>query len=225
MKIKSLVLLIFILPSLACSLTTMATPAPSEVETAVSTPFPLTPLPTATRNAGTPTPNPFAAPPYDSCHAQRRSSLDFTLFPADNCANDRCVDAGLEADAYAAWKAEMMAVYAFTEATFAERIQLADVSARESGDRVTVSIDYVVVNAWARTYQTDYMGFKEEPDGAMMAAAAKAAVFEETQINLPKVASIETVAETFAACSPDLEINWCYLDYPNFGGRLYATAF
>lgn len=219
MKTRWLILLPFILTSLACSLTAPATPTPP------ATPFPITPLPTATRNSGTPTPNPFVAPPYDACHEQRRSPLDFTLFPADHCPDEQCVDAGLEAEAYAAWKTEMMQIYALTEDTFAERIQLADVNARESGNEVTVTINYVVVNAWARTYQTDYMVLKEEPDAAMMAEAARMAIFADTQINLPQVASIETIVTTFAACDPALEINWCYLDYPNFGGRLYATAF
>jgi len=219
MKIKLPILLVFILTTLACSLTAKVTP------TAVSTPFPLTPLPTATRNAGTPTPNPLAAPPYDVCHNQRQASLNFTLFPADNCADEKCVDAGLEAEAYAAWKAEMMDVFALTEESYAARIQLADVTARESGDSVTVAIKYVVVNEWARTYQTSYMGFKEEPDKAMMAEIAKMAVFEDIQINLPHIVPIETVTAAFATCDPALEINWCYLDYPNFGGRLYATAF
>jgi hypothetical protein len=222
MRTAAVWLLGFVFFSLACSLTTPQTPA---TPTAVITPFPITPLPTATRNAGTPTPNPFASSPYDGCHDQRSYPPDFTLFPGETCADDQCVDAGLEADAYAAWKAEMMQVHQLTESSFAERIQLADVNANQSGNRVTVSIHFVVVNEWARTHQTDYMSFKKEPDAAMMAEEARMTVFEETQINLPQVATIETIEATFAACDPALAINWCTLDYPNFGGRLHVTAF
>ena len=217
---RTLLLTLFILlASLACSLVTPETPTP------VKTPFPLTPFPTATRSGGTPTPNPLVAPPYTACHSQRRSPMDFTLFPAGGCPNESCVDAGLERDVYAAWKAEMMSTFHLDASSFAERIQLANVSATQRSDGVTITINYVVVNEWARTYQTDYIGIKEEPDEASLAEAAKVPIFDDTQINLPQIISPEEVVDNFASCSPELEIEWCYLDYPNFGGRLYARAF
>lgn len=193
--------------------------------TAVTTPFPLTPLPTATRSSGTPTPNPLVAAPYDACHAQRRSPKDFTLFPAGTCDEGECIDAGFEAAAYAAWQAEMMQTHQLTTETFDEHIQIANVHTTSSGNRVMVIIDYVVVNEWARTYQSDILSFSEEPNTTQLAKEAEQTVFETTQINLPQVSSVETIAATFASCAPNLEINWCYLDYPNFGGRLYVTAF
>lgn len=197
---------------------TVASPMPT-----AGTPFPI--FPTATRRSGTPTPNPLVQPPYQACHAQRRSPFDFTLFPADHCADEMCVDTGMETAVYTAWKAEMMQAHQLDEAGFNEHIQLANVSIMTSGERVMVVIDYVVINDWARTYQSDIVSLTAEPDAAMLAEAAHQAVFAETQITLPQTASTETIAASFAACDPALEINWCYLDYPNFGGRLYATAF
>jgi len=211
--------LLLILSTLACSLF-----APSE--TSVTMPFfPVTPLSAPTRHSGTPTPNPFVIAPYNACHSQRHSPLDFNLFPAAACPNENCVAAGLEADAYAAWKTEMMHTFDLDEFSFAEHIEIADVSATQRSDGVVITINFVVVNQWARTYQTHYISLKAEPDSDALTAAVRVPIFADTQIDLPKVASVETIAAAFDACNPELEINWCYLDYPNFGGRLYVTAF
>ncbi len=218
MRRTRLLTLFILFVSLACSLVTPETPIP------VKTPFPLTPFPRATRSAGTPTPNSSVVPPYTACHNQRRSPIDFTLFPAGGCPNERCVDAGLERNVYAAWKAEMMQRHELSESSFAEHIQLANLSVRQSGNEIVFRLDYVVINDWARTYQTDYINFKAEPDADAIAKAVQMAIFD-TQISLPQVVSIETVETRFASCDPELEIDWCYLDYPNFGGRLYVTAF
>jgi len=210
--------LVLIASALACAQSApMVTPD--------SPPFPRTPIPVEDRPDGTPTANPFVEPPYDACHDQRNFPPGFTLFADGLCENEQCVGLGLESEVYAAWRAEMMRVFELDETGFAERIQLVDVSMMQSGSRVMVVIDYVVVNGWARTYQTDIVGFTEEPDEAMIVEKARQVIFEDTQISLPQVASIDAIEAQFKTCDSELEINWCYLDYPNFGGRLYVTAF
>jgi len=210
--------LVLVAAALACSKV-----APTE--TAATPPFPRTPIPANIRIGSTATLDPLVEPPYLACYEQRHSMQSFTLYAEDLCVEEQCVSVGLEADVYAAWRSEMMRVFQLDESRFAERIQLADVSMMQAGSRVMVIMDYVVVNDWARTHQTDIVSFTEEPDAVMIAEQVRQSIFDETQINLPQVASIKMIEEQFSNCSPGLKINWCSLDYPTFGGRLYVTAF
>ncbi len=224
-------LLLLLFSSLACSLVERTAVTPSTkviVRTAtplVGTPFPMTPIPRATRIDGSPTPNPLVTEPYTACYEDRIKRKNWTLFPGGTCADEACVADGLEAGAYAAWKQFMMESHQMDEQAYNEHIEIVDVLAEEWGSEVWVWMRYVVVNDWARIFREDTLNFEIEPDAEMYRTAAEKTYANKDQINMSSVASVAEIEAVFAACDPGLEINWCWLDYPTFGGRLYVTGF
>jgi hypothetical protein len=210
----SLLLLLFAFPLLGCALVSGLPSTATAVPTRVTrTPTPL------------PTPNPLVTEPYISCYADISRRKNFTLFPGDSCADEACVDAGLEAEAYAAWKQFMMESHQLDAESYEEHIEIADVSIQEFSSDTWVWVRYVVVNEWARDFREHAMRFAGDPDADMLREAAEKTFVNNDQVNLPEVVTVAEIETVFAECDSELDINWCSMTTPTLGGRLYVTGF